>query len=428
MEFACFRTQHPVGQGTFHSGILHGERVLRYVYDCGAMAKYAKPRDIAIDNFLSTLDRRAVLDILFVSHAHADHINGVQRLLRNKTKLSVDTIMMPLLSLEERLLAYGRTLTEDILSAESEFYREFIANPVTALNRFGPRRIILVKRGKQPGGAPYSDDPNNRPDSDSRRSEQIFDFQELGWKLVGYGDIGRVQSEGDGSNTHIFLMDDTLALEVRTKVTSGWLLAPYVDPVVNSKLKSFIKELAKALAISVAKLKANLLNSAWLEDLLVNKVSQLKSAYSNVALDLNITSLCLYSGPSDLTSAVSVRYMSQFGGWKQSTDDSTKIAWLGTGDAALANKMRRASFLRHFNRLLDFVNSFVLPHHGSDHNFHVDLLKRTSPNFFIAAADKYSNWRHPGTAVVQATASVGRFVSTVTSSPKSAIAEFIRLS
>src|SRR5450631_199285 len=47
------------------------------------------------------------LDLL-ISHAHVDHLNGVERLLDKVNGLTVKTIVLPLLNVEVRLVAYAR--------------------------------------------------------------------------------------------------------------------------------------------------------------------------------------------------------------------------------------------------------------------------------------------------------------------------------
>ena len=135
------RVQHAVGQGCFHSGEIREDHELRhrYVYDCGAISKYAKQRDGCIDGYLSHFAARDPLHSIFLSHAHADHVNGVERLLHPSTGLNVDTIVLPLINVTDRLIAFARTASEDAAAAQTEFYRTFVADPTAALSRFDPR-------------------------------------------------------------------------------------------------------------------------------------------------------------------------------------------------------------------------------------------------------------------------------------------------
>jgi len=109
MTIKNWRFQHPVGQGFFHSGLLSedGVRQLFYIYDCGAMQRYANERIRQIDRHISFLGARSTLDLLFLSHIHANHLNGVERLLDSTTGLQVDTIVLSLTDIPERLLSLG---------------------------------------------------------------------------------------------------------------------------------------------------------------------------------------------------------------------------------------------------------------------------------------------------------------------------------
>jgi len=151
------RRQYAVGQGYFQAGELSEDNTLRlrYVVDCGAMTKYASRRDARIDAYLAVVGAKQALDFLFISHAHADHLNGVERLLDKVKGLVVKTIVLPLLNVEDRLIAYARAASEDAISADSAFYKAFVVDPASALGRFNPERILFVEPGSRDGGAPF---------------------------------------------------------------------------------------------------------------------------------------------------------------------------------------------------------------------------------------------------------------------------------
>lgn len=218
-------------------------------------------------------------------------------------------------------------------------------------------------------------------------------------------------------------MPDTLGF-ITTPTAAGraWLLAPFVDPAVKASSASFIASLAAAMGQKVAALRKWLRNTSNVETLLTAHVSALKAAYAAIHTDLNITSMCLYSGPAPVFAKLQNQIHGKFGKWSVH-DSNNSIAWLGTGDAALADKKRRNAFLKHYGSLLDEVGTLALPHHGSDHNFHPALLDRIKPSFCVAAADQFSTWRHPGTAVAQSVASTGRFLSVVTANIDSEVTE-----
>src|SRR3546814_6000162 len=125
--------------------------------------------------------------------------------------------------------------------------------------------------------------------------------------------------------------------------------------MIEDKRAEFLDALAEKLKMPVDELETKLCDTAFVQDLVVNKNSKLKQAYSAVAKDLNITSLCLYSGPARSTQGEECRLWCHYGQWH--SDEHGRIAWLGTGDAALKQKSRRTAFLDHYGQLLGEVRS-----------------------------------------------------------------------
>lgn len=429
MSLQNVRTQYAVGQGYFQAGDLFEDESLRmrYVVDCGAMTKYASQRDARIDAYLTRVGAKQPLDLLFISHAHADHLNGVERLLDTVKGLVVKTIVLPLINVEDRLIAYARAASEDPMSADNEFYRTFVVDPASALGRFNPEKIIFVEPGNRDDGAPFRGGPDE-PRGDSGDSEsQLRGNEWLPWKIVGTGRIRpHIEATAKLNAGVADVMPDTHGfLCAGTGTAPAWLLAPFVDSSIKASAALFMTSLAAARGQTVAALKKWLRGAGNIEKLLTLHVADLKAAYASIHIDLNVTSMCLYSGPVPTFRPPTSRYVGKFGMWTVSGPDKPGVAWLGTGDAALADKKRRNAFFKHYGSLLNEVVTLTLPHHGSEHNFDAALLDRIRPSFCVASADRFSSWRHPGTTVVQLVASTGRFLSVVTSNDESEVTETI---
>jgi hypothetical protein len=404
------RRQHSVGQGFFHSGqITTSGTQFRYVYDCGAMSPYAAARRREVKAYLAQIGESAI-DALFISHAHADHLNGLPDLLKSKGRAK--TIFLPLIQLADRLIAFARAASEDPTVTEDGFFVRFTLDPAAALGGFGPDRIIMFEPGE--GGAPGG--PNGAPPLEGATRE--FGLEELPWRLVGRGTLMSTGTvPGPAGAVPVLRVPDTAAIAPRGVKATGWLLAPYVDVAVSAKRAKFLRSLAKRLKKSVPKLKSWLDSPTNVEDLLTTKVAHLAAAYKDVEKDLNITSMSLYSGPADPTNVGAHR--ARFGTWQRIAEQHSSLGWLGTGDAKLSETGRRRAFLKHYQVHLPAVGTLTLPHHGSDDNFHLDLLTKICANFYVAASDAFSNWRHPGTATIQGVAGAGKFVSNITSSVRS---------
>lgn len=134
----------------FHTGTLTeaGELRLHYVYDCGAMTRYAAERQREIKRYIKGVGVGTAIDLLFISHAHADHLNGLEQLLDSKAGLEVDMIVLPLLNVADRLIAFARTRAEDPASAQNSFYRAFGVDPGGGAAALRPREDHLRGTGR----------------------------------------------------------------------------------------------------------------------------------------------------------------------------------------------------------------------------------------------------------------------------------------
>ena len=81
----------PVGQGLFYTGSLSGGRY-RFVYDCGTASSQRFLTD-ALDRFLPS-GRRETVDLVVISHMHADHMSGLADLF---SRAYVKKLVLPYL-------------------------------------------------------------------------------------------------------------------------------------------------------------------------------------------------------------------------------------------------------------------------------------------------------------------------------------------
>jgi beta-lactamase superfamily II metal-dependent hydrolase len=92
------RTFHSVGQGAFYTEkhILGNGKKFTVVYDCGSKAKTHLETRIA-----SIFPEKYQIDILFISHFHDDHINGIDFL---KKHCCIKRVVMPFVDDESKVL------------------------------------------------------------------------------------------------------------------------------------------------------------------------------------------------------------------------------------------------------------------------------------------------------------------------------------
>lgn len=254
MPIQVVRNQHPVGQGFFHSGELSGDGFrFHYVYDCGAMTPYAAAKKREIKAYRRDLGKLNI-NTLFISHAHADHLNGVSELLKGCTR--VETILLPHIDVANRLIAFARTASEDPAAGRRRWVLpHFIVNPVDALAGFGPDQIVQF----EPSEGPAPSEPPDLPSFELAAPTPISGRQDQSWGFVGRGNISSGPfAQGRGRTIPVLRAPHTVAIAPRSGKSAEWLLAPYVDPGVASKRKQFVWTLAKRLNKSVPKLNADL--------------------------------------------------------------------------------------------------------------------------------------------------------------------------
>ncbi|KAA6329496.1 hypothetical protein EZS27_021703 [termite gut metagenome] len=93
------RIFHPIGQGAFYTEqqMISG-RVYTVVYDCGSITLSEQLMRNLIDSFFQ---KGSTIDLLFISHFHADHINGIKSLLK---RCKVKRVVIPLLKDDDKIV------------------------------------------------------------------------------------------------------------------------------------------------------------------------------------------------------------------------------------------------------------------------------------------------------------------------------------
>ena len=185
----------------------------------------------------------------------------------------------------------------------------------------------------------------------------------------------------------------------------SWLLAPFVDEDIFSKRDVFIKALAQGCSMTRQQLEKRLCDSSYVQELLNTHLDVLTAAFKACHGNLNLTSLCLYSGPAEQIGPEHGLDL-HHGPWVSNLNQG-RIAWLATGDAKLSKDPKCDAFLLHFKDHLEKVSTFTLPHHGSAHDFNDRLLAITRPKFCVVAADAVKDWQHPAANVTRAVATAG---------------------
>ena len=421
MAMRFIRRQNAVGQGGFHSALLehcdgecarpvgrrdpeHRHETFSYVYDCGEYGNHPE----ALRREVDRVDTDHDVDILFISHAHTDHISGVESLVTNLRRAGkrVVTVIMPLLDSGEKLLTLaGIAHSGQIVST---FTENLVIDPSRAFGE-GTEVIFVSGESRESEGQSLNPDDN------------------LTWYFEGPPPAMRA----DGASAVSHSQDIRVALGGNGP---DWRLRTFVDPRSVGTVDAFLVQLNEVLRDN--RIAIDVIGGPLSVDDMISLAAKygdhLRTAYLRVAKvqNLNVTSMSLFSGPRThpytLWERRGFRHLDQgAGNWRRLHDPRvTEIGWLGTGDAMLANKQRWTSFQKHFEDVAAQVITAVLPHHGSEDNHQLDFLD-WFPHLreVVVAADPPPHWRHPASRVVIDAASKGIPLKLVTSAPGTELIE-----
>ena len=344
-------TFHSVGQGLFHSGRI-GD--FQYVYDCGTSSgtRYVEKA------LLMHPRPNRPLDLLVLSHFHADHMNGVKRLLQIHN--GAKEIVLPYLLPEERLMAGAGYAHATRAKALDHDYISFVSNPVDFLRENAAEgQISMLDPAKHDPERPNQAD---HPDAPS------------GWEPNHTCPV-LVPSE-DG--TEITLPNATRRTREAVYRGNFWQFRFYCQPSRVS-----------ATAITEALDLSSSLDATEIRQLLEHDLERLKGVYLQLfggSAGQNSTSVLCCHGPRIGHETYAARPA------EGETHLSTYPFQLLTGDATLDTK----AIGEHFRNERDRVGLMLVPHHGSSRSWNDEIFD-TFPNCssWVLSAGLHNRYRHP---------------------------------
>lgn len=369
------RTLNPVGQGAFYT-----EQFLNYkdkgskesvlytvVYDCGS--KNNKALTTAINKMFPK--EKAEVDVLFLSHFHDDHVNGVVY-LRSRVQ-QINCVVMPLLQPSQIVMAF--------LSCNIDLFNIYTFKKTYKINK-----IVFIDRvgTSSPDVEPSS--RNQRPNINNTNSQ-----------------AGGVRNIEDLHDLEIISSGTSLGLKRLPKRnhTHEWTYIPFnmCDESEYDNFKKFLEGEDSHLAERLKKLiggcnlgnmygiKFTGLLSDWNE--IKTRVKKFYKRYINKSKnysDFNDSSMIVYSGPiknnTDLRRRVwTIESINTQGSLIKFTNKQEKrdklVAALYIGDMNLNKNVGSLKVYEYIHEeLKDYVVNLGLiqiPHHGSKHNFNNGL-------------------------------------------------------
>lgn len=364
------RTIHPVGQGAFYSEQFmdwKGSRKAMIVYDCGSNNTSGLMTELS-----SFFNKGDVIDVLFISHFHRDHTNGIKKLLALGVK--IDTLVIPLINPAD---LWFYIYVEDI---EPDLVRD----PKGYCNA---RRVIRVRAE----GTQATDFGNNGADAMS--AEEI--------------------KSGETINIPVSNPPD-------------WCYIPYN---FEDTKRIQLLELNLPKSINPVKLDTIIIDMDVVRE--IQNVYRTLCAKSKIAM--NETSMMVFSGPLK-EGTFFVRKWGTGAVCPQQTCRGTKKMQSGClyfGDTNLNQKNAGKSLLDYLGSRLGChvskVGTVQLPHHGAKGDYDAALFK-TFPNgkLCFASFGTDNTYGHPSYLVVESVVENGRFFCGISERRNSGLQAFIQ--
>ena len=381
--------------------------------------------------------KKPTIDIVYISHFDDDHINGLKYLL-NKT--DIKEVSIPYATPTERFIyllkstsdEHGELQTTDLLNI-SEFTIGFIANPSTAVARESESTTVR--------------------ESDNENSEHTTAIYTINNAQTGTYDLSSTRPQTTPTTPIWTLFTHTLrgnAREIEDDFEMALLEAirKHIDSnqnTVEDMLPIDKQEIPNEIPQEEEPIEhINLNDPTTLRKLLSSEyIGAIKEAYKAVlapSQNLNTTSLILYSGPVKENETTTTFYAY----WRGSestqhhhsnytlnlTSNSSACGWIGCGDAPIGKQFQYLEeFTRTFSRFKRMTSTFAPPHHGSEKDWHDDLLTGFGPSEKDAPICVFSanslRWGHPSTKAILSANSVGSPTLVVTKDIRSRFTETI---
>ncbi|MCR9130417.1 MAG: MBL fold metallo-hydrolase [Alphaproteobacteria bacterium] len=354
--------QCPVGQGGFTIGWVETDRgPFRWVYDCGSDDQRPLQDEIRLHA------QGGDVDVLFLSHLHADHVNGVDALL---SEIRVTEVVLPYLGQRERILMLAREAARGVLRTT---FRDFLDDPAKWFVDRGVERIRFVS----------ADDPDSEPEGREEPPDlRPRDPSKHKWSGLISADH---RASNEKSTVGVGRQDAYCRLP---NSHSYWVFWPQAYKPSSVQLQRFRASLHTEFGRKDAyRHYAEAARSSAGRE-------KLRAAYDAIwSSDHNLVSMSVYAGPERPSSLRSVSWfeIGEAVHWSEVAG-----GWLLTGDANLVRTRRRNAFLSRYAGVLPDLDVFQLPHHGSSSSGDLRLFQRIGGRpIGFAAASTNNKYEHP---------------------------------
>lgn len=362
-----------IGQGLFYSGqICHKSDVFNFVYDCGTF--YKKDYELLHNRIQCCFNKgdanKGVINALFISHFHRDHLSGLNKLF---DYYDVKNVFIPFFSPEELLLL----CVENNIDTSSELFYLY-SNPLEYFVDKGVEQVYLIL-------------PSLSNDDLTENSDEKPEYS--------YVENSNIDIYYKNYDKHK-LVSETIVYSVRNVSfiarNAYWEFRIYQDQ--DEKEQEKIREKIKTLYKNTIKCDENIDFKAALNSEVF--LEEAKKLYDKIKHGINQSSLLLYHGPLNKDNKKIYAFYGAKSCWcfPNEFDPCIEPSTLLTGDVNLNYLMEKGENLERFLcNCTNKIGFFMIPHHGSYKNMSINLLKKLFPHQVrkICSYGKHNQFGHP---------------------------------
>lgn len=338
----------PIGQGGFAVEQFDDARH-NVVFDCGTSTANGKSsaRQAIEDQIQQTFDPKTKIQKVFISHLHADHINGLPFLLRY---CRVSKVYLPYLTPSEQVITL--ILLHDMLNDDNVSAR-LLQHLITRRSLYEDEvdtRVVYVRP---------SSSENDRQDesvADSGRPIPLDNY---------------INSDAD-----------------------EWWFIPFVfeDAQRSQQFEAILNNCGIGASIQ----NQILTDSFWSDRKLLKL---LKDAYKQVVSDMNLTTMVVWSGPESGHKQYPCKDNNCICLPEKCCRQYYEPGCLYTGDYRASDPNEWNALRAAYDHVWSRTGVFTIPHHGSSYNFNPDLVKQYAT--YIINAGYQNRYGHPHQKVLR---------------------------
>lgn len=365
------RTIHPIGQGAFYTERFEdGDKTYNVVYDCGSETAFSGKGKLIDNEITQTFKNGEVINALFISHFHNDHINRIEKLLKH---CKVKYVFLPIIDNISKLLL--------ITSDDNKDIQDFILSPTEYIKRISDHTTVISVN-------------TDNLDNENYQEELL--------------DLSQIQStirETIPSGTRI----------VFSCYNVKWEYIPF-----NFNNKQLITDIKKAYKDNGRKIP----DANKIDKIELNFAKSIFNQILKPGQKRNAHSMILYSGADNPKYWNCRVFCNNFCGHKYCFhrccyhEITTGCIYFGDFDLNIQGALKNIS--SKYNMVKDNISIMQVPHHGSIHNFNSNIFSTFSRlSILFISAGEQNKYRHPSSTVMKNILKTGHHLRLVTENKSS---------